>query len=322
MITEVGTDIFKAKTLLESGSLVSIPTETVYGLAANAFHSEAIEKIYVVKNRPRFNPLILHVRDKNNIKSYVQEIPEKIQRLIDIHSPGPVTFLLPKSSLVSDLVTAGSNQVAIRIPNHPMTLDLLSKLSFPLVAPSANISGFVSPTSAEHCMQGLFGKIPYVLDGGLCNIGLESTIVGYDFEDNQVLIHRLGGLSIEEIEKTLEEEVKISIQHSHPNTPGQLKSHYATKTPLKVGKTTSMISQFGSKNIVVINLFQKIDGFQGCQFVLSVNNSISEAAQNLFSVLRLADDEKADLILIELAPNYGLGPAINDRLQRAEHHHL
>ena len=110
-------------------------------------------------------------------------------------------------------------------------------------------------------MKGLFGKIPYVLDGGLCNIGLESTIVGYDFEDNQVLIHRLGGLSIEEIEKTLEEEGKISIQHSHPNTPGQLKSHYATKTPQKVGKTTSMISQYGSKNIVVINLFQKIDGF-------------------------------------------------------------
>ena len=322
MITEVGTDICAARRLLEYGSLVAIPTETVYGLAANALNAEAIEKIYVVKDRPRFNPLILHVKGKDSIKSFVEEIPGKIQKLIDINSPGPITFLLPKSKIVSDLITAGSDNVAIRVPNHPITLELLSELSFPLVAPSANISGFVSPTKAEHCLQGLFGKIPYILDGGFSNIGLESTIVGYDFKNYQVIIHRLGGLSIEEIEKTLEEKVEISIHHSQPNTPGQLKSHYTTKTPLKIRKSSAMISKFGSKNIVVINLFEKIVGFEGVQFVLSENNSISEAAQNLFSVLRLADDEKADLILVELAPNFGLGPAINDRLQRAEHHHL
>ena len=179
MGTEMGQDIGYAAELLMKGRLVAIPTETVYGLAGNGLDEEAVLQIYEAKQRPRFNPLILHVADIGQISRYAAEVPELCRKLAAAFSPGPITFLLPKASIVPDLVTSGSNQVAIRIPAHPMTLELLRMVDLPLAAPSANPYGYVSPVTAQHVMDGLGGRIPYILDGGPCDVGLESTIVGF-----------------------------------------------------------------------------------------------------------------------------------------------
>ncbi len=319
MKTKIGNDVWIAKTFLEQGELVSIPTETVYGLAGNALNENAIAKIYEVKNRPRFNPLILHVGSISELRKYVLALPSPLEHIMDKFMPGPLTILLPKSSLVSDIVTAGSSKVAIRIPNHPLTLELLRNIDFPLVAPSANISGTVSPTSAKHVYLGLNSKIPYILDGGDCNIGLESTIIGWDEIVQKPILHRLGGLSIEEIEDYMGEKLIQNIQHTHPETPGQLKSHYATKTPLYLGNIIDLMPEFLNKKIVVINMQEEKPTSVLKQFILSKTNNQNEIAHNLFSIMRQADELNADVILCEYTENKGLGLAINDRLRRAQH---
>jgi len=196
-MTKIGNDISKAKLLLEKGEVVAIPTETVYGLAANALDEQAVAKIFEAKNRPYFNPLILHLADKETIQKYVKKIPDELLKLIDIHCPGPITFLLEKKDIVPDLVTAGSKFVAIRIPKHEICQKLLSQLNFPLAAPSANPFGYISPVTSTHVFNQLNNKIPYILEGKTANIGIESTIVGV--ENKQVKIFRLGGVSYEDI---------------------------------------------------------------------------------------------------------------------------
>lgn len=313
--TTIGRDIEKAKALLEAGELVAIPTETVYGLAANGFSEAAIAKIYEAKNRPQFNPLILHVANLEQVEKLVSEIPDACKRLMQALSPGPITYLLPKSSLVPDLVTAGSSRVAIRIPNHAMALDLLGSLDFPLAAPSANPSGYVSPVSADHVMQGLHGKIPYILDGGSCNVGLESTIVG--FENNEVVIHRLGGISAEQISTITGIDVKTSLSHAAPTAPGQLKSHYATSKPLLIGDVEPLINDFTGKKIGLL-MFEHSAGFAvEKEILLSPSGSLEEAAAGLFREMRLLDQSDLDVIIAERFPNTGIGRAINDRLERA-----
>jgi L-threonylcarbamoyladenylate synthase len=319
MQTQIGLDLDIASHLLVKEELVAIPTETVYGLAANALSAVAVSKIYRVKNRPQFNPLILHVADLDSLKKYVTDIPIKIKRLIEKFSPGPLTILLPKSNLVPDIVTAGSLKVAIRIPNHPLTLELLNRIDFPLAAPSANISGSVSPTSAVHVLEQLDRKIPYILDGGETKIGLESTIVGYDSLLDQISVHRLGGLSVEDIEEFLQEKVKLEIHHDTPETPGQLKSHYATKTKLLVGNIDELINDKIVEDVVIINYHNLKNYSVRKQFILTAQNSTTEAAQNLFRIMREADLCGASLILCEWSPNEGLGQAINDRLKKASY---
>lgn len=317
MHTLVGRDVDLARQFLLANDVVAVPTETVYGLAANALSAEAVAKIYRVKNRPQFNPLILHVADRAHLEHYVLNLPQKIAQLVERFSPGPLTILLPKSDIVPDLVTAGSAKVAIRIPNHPLTLDLLRRLPFPLAAPSANLSGTVSPTSAEHVFEQLADKIPYILNGGAAPVGVESTIVGYDFNMDTITIHRLGGLRIEAIEDALQEKVKLDIHHDRPETPGQLKSHYTTQTPLLVGDIDQLMADKDPENVVIINYHKTKDIQVKKQFVLTPNKSDIEAAQNLFSTMREADKYHATFILCEWAPEKGLGLAINDRLRRA-----
>lgn len=318
MQTVINRDISQAKYFLDAGELVAIPTETVYGLAANALSAEAVAKIYETKNRPQFNPLILHIASTQEIEKYVTIVPDKIKRLIDAFMPGPLTILLPKRAIVPDLITAGSSQVAIRVPQTPITQSLLSILNYPLAAPSANPSGYVSPTSAQHVRDGLNGKIPYILDGGVCEVGLESTIIGYNFDTEKVVLHRLGGLGIEEIENIVQERIEEKLLHSSPETPGQLKSHYATKTPLYLGNIQDLISGFSAKNIILIN-YQEAKPYPALQqFILSPTGDISIAAKNLFSILREADSYNAEYILSELAPDTGIGRAINDRLRKAQ----
>jgi L-threonylcarbamoyladenylate synthase len=231
--------------------------------------------------------------------------------------PGPFTLLLRKKDIVPDLVTAGSNKVAIRIPNHPLTHQLLSQLNYPLAAPSANPFGYVSPVSATHVLQGLQGKIPYILDGGHCTVGVESTIVAV--ENGAVILHRAGGLAIEDIEQVIEKKLVIAAQQSKPQTSGQLKSHYATTTDLLQGNIEELITLNQGKKIAILSFqkeYKNID--KQHQFILSPNGNLNEAAQNLFGTMRELDTMNYDIILAEVFPTKGLGLAINDRLKRAQ----
>jgi L-threonylcarbamoyladenylate synthase len=317
MITRVGQDINIAESFLRMGELVAIPTETVYGLAANALDTDAVLKIFKVKNRPYFNPLIVHLSSWQLIEEYAENIPEVAHELARHFTPGPITFLLPRKKVIPDLVTAGSDKVALRIPNHPLTQRLLKNLEFPLAAPSANPFGYVSPTNPEHVLQGLAGKIPYILDGGPSSVGLESTIL--DFEDNQVIMRRKGGLSVEKLEKVIGQPIQMSLaMEEHPTTPGQLKSHYATQTPLYIGDLTLLLSSISGKKVCIIDFGGTDSSVEVWRkFDLSTSGNLDEAARNLFSIMREADACGADVILANLLQEEGLGRAINDRLKRA-----
>lgn len=317
--TIIGHDIHSAAAWLTKGEAVAIPTETVYGLAANALDDKAVVKIFEAKNRPQFNPLIIHVSSFEAVKQWVEKIPDEAEKLAAACWPGALTLLLEKNERISDLVTAGHSRVAVRVPDHALTLSLLEQLDFPLAAPSANPSGYVSPTTAAHVYEGLRGKIPYILDGGACKVGLESTIAGWD-ASGELVLFRLGGISKEWIEQVVGREVRMETNITeHPATPGMLKSHYATATPLHAGGITELLNQFADKKAILINYHQLTPNYPTeLQFILTLNNDMHEAATNLFSILRAADQQKADIILAEYAPNEGIGRAINDRLYRAQ----
>lgn len=312
-MAEIGQDIQRAKYLLEQGELVAIPTETVYGLAGNALNPDAIAKIFTVKNRPYFDPLIVHVFDFNSMAPYVYEIPDSARHLAEEFWPGPLTLLLKKKNIIPDLVTSGLNRVGIRCPDHALTLELLQILPFPLAAPSANPFGYVSPTKPQHVNDQLGEKISYILDGGPCQVGVESTIIGFD--SVSPVIYRIGGCEVEEIERVVG---KVSVQihsSSNPNTPGQLVSHYAPGKKLILGEIEELLQRHPSHRSGILT-FQK--NFNSpYQIILSSNGSLKEAAQNLFSALRAFDKMPIDFILAELVPDEGLGMAINDRLRRA-----
>ena len=312
-MAEIGDDILKAKTLLEQGELVAIPTETVYGLAGNALNAAAVAKIFSVKGRPQFDPLIVHVPNVNAVHEYVVDIPEKAYALAQKFWPGPLTLLLQKKSIVPDLVTAGLETVGIRCPDHPLTQDLLKILSFPLAAPSANPFGYVSPTSPEHVNEQLGNKIKYILDGGKCEVGIESTIVG--IEDGEPVVYRMGGLSIEDIESVIG-KVKIQTHSSsNPRSPGQLESHYAPAKKVFVGKIEELLLEYPAHHVGLLT-FQN-DFNTPNQYILSPSGTLEEAAQNLFEALRAFDKMDVDVVFAELVPDVGIGRAINDRLKRA-----
>lgn len=318
MKTTIGNSIEKAAGWLKQHEVVAIPTETVYGLAGNALDETAVLKIFKAKNRPHFNPLIIHTHSWEVLGRYVKNIPDAALSIARAFSPGPVTFLLEKTDIIPDLVTAGHPKVAIRIPNHPLTLQLLKLLDFPLAAPSANPFGYVSPTAASHVMQGLNGIIPYILDGGDCRVGLESTIV--DFEGEEVIIRRKGGIASEEISRVINRDVVLRTHISdHPVAPGQLKSHYATATPLYTGNLAEMAGHFKGRKIAIIEFGPPLDAEVFARVNLSAAGNTDEAARNLFSMMRTMDKMGADVILAPVLPETGLGAAINDRLKRAEH---
>ena len=302
-----------SKVELEKGNLVAIPTETVYGLAANGLNTSAVIKIFEAKNRPYFDPLILHTNSIEKAKLLVKEFPEKAIVLAEKFWPGPLTILLPKSDIVPDIVTSGLTHIAIRIPSHPLTLQLLESIDFPLAAPSANPFGYVSPTCTEHVRAQLDDKVNYILDGGPCKIGIESTIIG--FENGETIIHRLGGLEIEEIENIIG-KVKINLNSSgDPKAPGQLKSHYATRTKIISGNIENLMKENRNKNFGIISFQNEYSSINN--IVLSRDGNIREAAKNLFSAMRQMDEKKLELILIEIFPEEFLGRAINDRIKRA-----
>ncbi len=307
----IGKDILKVVQLLEEGRLVAIPTETVYGLGANALDSIAVAGIFKAKKRPAFDPLIVHTYSMEKAKEYVSEFPAELEKLAKAYWPGPLTLLLPKKNIIPDLVTSGLEKVAVRVPDHPLTLQLLKELNFPLAAPSANPFGYVSPTKPEHVNRQLGNEIDYILDGGNCSVGIESTIVG--MENGKICIYRLGGLSIEQIEKIVG-KLELRINNSdNPTAPGQLKSHYSPMKKLLIGNIEELLEQ--NKNACVLNFGSK--KFNAPTFNLSEISDLTEAAANLFTGLRTLDESAAKIILTDYLPNIGLGMAINDRLTRA-----
>ena len=315
-MAQIGNDIQIAKKFLQTNEVIGIPTETVYGLAANAFSEDAVAKIFEAKNRPTFDPLIVHTHHIDEIKKFVTNIHPKLLKLATVFWPGPLTLLLPKQNTISNLVTSGLNRVGVRIPNHPLTLNLLKSLSFPLAAPSANPFGYISPTTALHVQKQLGLKIPYILDGGYCQVGLESTILGE--ENDEIIIYRLGGLSISEIENVVGKVTIELNQSSNPKAPGQLKSHYAPKIPLIIGNLEELEKVHSDKKIGAL-VFGNYNTVSENTIIknLSQNENYAEAAVNLFNYLREFDEMNIDVIIADYLPNINLGIAINDRLKRA-----
>lgn len=312
-MARIGKDLTLAKTLLRNGELVAIPTETVYGLAANALREDAAIKIFEAKKRPQFDPLIVHVAHIQQLDNLVDSIPLAAQKLMDRFWPGPLTLLLKKKPIVPDLITSGLDTVGVRCPDHPLTHQLLSELEFPLAAPSANPFGYISPTTPQHVNRQLGNSIDYILDGGPCRVGLESTIVGFE---NGIVVHRLGGLSIEDLEAVVG-PVKLELNSSsNPKAPGQLKSHYSPTKKLVFGKIKTT-TQRTSQKVGVITFQSPVAVHADEQIILSPTGSLTEAAKNLFGALRQMDSTDVDIILAEPVPDIGLGRAINDRLKRA-----
>lgn len=312
----IGTSIETAAVHLQAGEVVAVPTETVYGLAGNALSEKALATIFEVKNRPQFDPLIVHIANAEEVNHYATDFPDKAQQLAAHFWPGPLTLLLPKQDIIPDLCTSGLPRVALRVPNHPLTLELLQKLPFPLAAPSANPFGYISPTTAQHVADQLGDKIPYILDGGACRVGLESTIVG--FEGGEAVIYRKGGLSVEAIEAVIGKVRAMQHSSSQPAAPGMLKSHYAPRIPLILGNLDELVAQNDPKTTGILSFkkkFLQIPDNQ--QVVLSSTGDYAEAAQRLFAALRYLDSLPIRIIFAELLPEESLGRAINDRLRRA-----
>ncbi len=325
--THIGHDIDQAAYWLRQGACVGIPTETVYGLAANALDPAAVVQIFEIKNRPAFDPLIVHVGGIAEVEKFAREFPPALRQLAEAFWPGPLTLLLPKRAVIPDLVSSGLPRVALRAPAQPLVRALLRELPFPLAAPSANPFGYISPTTAQHVFDQLQGKIPYILDGGPCAIGLESTIVGYDA--GAPAVYRLGGLSVEAIEAVVG-PVRLEVQQSsNPAAPGMLKSHYAPRKPVLLGRPeltdaagnwlfTAQLAGLPAGRIGVLTFRPQPDlPAHGLQIALSEQGSLPEAAQNLFAALRRLDQAEVTVILAEILPEEGLGRAINDRLRRA-----
>lgn len=308
-MAEISQDITKARQLLDSGEVVGIPTETVYGLAGNALNEEALLKIFEIKNRPKMDPLILHFGSVDKIDAYVSAFPEASRALLTKLSPGPLTLLLERNERVPDLCCSGLPEIAVRIPRHPLTLSLLKSLSYPLAAPSANPFARVSPTSAAHVQDQLGDRVKFILDGGPCTVGLESTIIRE--RANEIEVLRLGGLSPEEIEAVAGKACRIISSEKH--VPGSFKKHYATKTPLSIGIPDNPIDNSACL------VWSKREDVDIKQFVLSKDGSSQDGARRLFALMREIDSMGFAHIYAEKMPEEGLGKAINDRLSRAAH---
>ena len=313
--TQIGTDIAYAATLLQGGETVAIPTETVYGLAANALDEDAVTRIFVAKERPFYNPLIVHVPNVEAVRAIVAHIPQAALLLLERFSPGPLTVLLPKKPIVSDLVTAGLPDVAVRIPAHPVALALLRECGLPLAAPSANPFGYVSPTSAEHVLKMLAGRIPYVLDGGACDAGIESTIIG--FPGGVPTVYRQGVITIAMVEAVVGPVARGS--SAKPVAPGMLASHYSPHTPLIITEDVDESLQENLGKVVGLmtyNAFSELLA-ESRQILLCTNDDFATAARNLYAALHDMDTRGYELLIAKKLPQSGIGAAINDRLMRA-----
>ena len=315
MIEQIRDQISKAAEIIRGGGLVAFPTETVYGLGADGLNPVAVAKIFEVKNRPTFNPLILHIENKDRLNT-VCEIPsDKVYDLINEFWPGPLTLVLPKKSNVPAIVTGGLETVAIRMPDNSIALELIRQSDTPIAAPSANLFGQLSPTRAVHVQKQLGEKIDMILDGGKCSIGIESTILLIENEEVTVLRH--GGIPVESLREVIGEIKLFPKKSDRPNAPGQLPFHYSPQTPILM-LTLENIEKHKNQKIGAIFFKGNYSKFNFArEIILSRSGSLSEAAANLFSTLHKLDDMQLDCILIEPFPPEGLGVALMDRIQKA-----
>jgi L-threonylcarbamoyladenylate synthase len=302
--------IDRAAKALAKGEIAAFPTETVYGLGANALNAAAVAKVFAAKDRPRFNPLIVHVLGEEEAEAYAV-INDTARGLMRAFWPGPLSLVLPRKSgcAIADLVSSGLDTIALRAPSHPVARALLEAARLPIAAPSANRSGRVSPTTATH-VEAELGSLPaMILDGGPCTLGLESTVLGIDGDEVSLL--RLGALPRQEIETVLGRKLAKRKPTSHVTSPGQLATHYAPVTPLRLDASKPRHGEaflaFGSN----------APSFAGPTINLSRRGDLTEAAANFFAALRTLDGAGAETIAVMPIPDCGLGEAINDRLKRA-----
>lgn len=313
----ITSNLEKAIVNLNNEDLVAIPTETVYGLAANAFNETAVNKIFSLKKRPNYNPLIVHIKSIDYLNNIADNIPKKALVLAEHFWPGSLTLVLNKKSNIPNTVTAGKETVAIRVPNHPVTLELLNRLNFPLAAPSANPFGSISPTTSQHVHTYFGDKLEVILEGGPCEKGLESTIIG--FENNEPVLYRHGAIAIDEIEKVVGTVGFHTKNDKNPTAPGMLSKHYApNKEIFLTNNVRELAKNFPDKKIGLI--LYKDYSFTNKNWntvILSKTGDLEEAAKNLYTSLHNLDNSDCDLIIAERFPNERLGKTINDRLERA-----
>ena len=305
----VAATLAEAGQILRDHGLVAFPTETVYGLGADATSGEAVAKIYAAKERPEFNPLIAHCADQEHAELYGL-FDDNARLLAKTFWPGPLTLVVParENCAVSDLARAGLNSVALRVPAHPVAQALLRAAGVPVAAPSANRSGRVSPTHAGHVMGDLDGRIDLVIDGGACDVGVESTIVSC--VDGKVVMLRPGGIAREEIERVIGRKLEAH-EGSAIHAPGMLASHYAPNAKMRLDAVSI------EKDEAILDFGGRFADVQQASFDLSPSGDLKEAAANLFAFLRALDATGADVIAVAPIPHEGLGEAIRDRLARA-----
>ena len=313
----ITTNIAKAAQSLINDEIVAIPTETVYGLAGNAYSENALGKIFELKKRPFYNPLIVHIKSTKSLDTVASDIPHMAWKLAEVFWPGSLTLVLKKQPHIPKIITAGKETVAVRVPNHPMALALLEQLEFPLAAPSANPFGCISPTTAMHVSNYFKENLEIVLDGGACKNGIESTIIG--FENNQPILYRHGSISVEDIERIVGKVLITTSKDCSPDAPGMLSRHYAPKTNTYLTDNVSeLIPSFSGKKIGLLLFKDKISTTENIlQEVLSKKGDLAEAAKNLYATMHRLDKNNLDVIIAERFPNKGLGKSINDRLERA-----
>lgn len=303
-------NIKKAAEVILNGGLVAFPTETVYGLGANAYDAKAVASIFAAKSRPSFNPLISHIAEIDFLKDYAKT-DSRVFELAKKFWPGPLTFVLQRinNNPALDLACAGLKTITVRMPNHKIALDLIKTSGVPIVAPSANKSQTISPTTAQHVYESLGNKVDMILDGGQCEVGVESTII--DLTTKDVVMLRAGGISKETLEDFLSQEILIS--HGNPDlpsSPGQLLKHYAPMHEFRINVTEKKDDEF----------FIGFGNVKNADLNLSVTADLCEAAANLFAYMRIADNQnKYSKIAISPIPETGLGLAINDRIRRASY---
>tara|TARA_Y100000590_G_scaffold437016_1_gene558229 strand:- start:18 stop:974 length:957 start_codon:yes stop_codon:yes gene_type:complete len=302
------TNLRKAKKNIENNNVIGMPTETVYGLAGNAYSNKSVAKIFKLKKRPNYNPLIIHFKNLQSLKNDAI-LNKNFIKLYKAFSPGPITYILKKkkNSNVAKIATAKKNTIAVRIPKHNVARKLLKLLKVPLAAPSANISSKLSPTSSSDVIDEFKDKIKFVLDGGRSKIGLESTIV--DLTGSPKIL-RPGYIEPEKISKILKKKITIKKRIGEIKSPGQLRSHYSPGIPIKLN------SKILKKNGAVIGFGKKFKVKKN-HFNLSKNGSLNEAANNLYKTLRMIKNSGFKSIVVNKIPNTGIGIAINDRLKRA-----
>ncbi|MEE9404581.1 MAG: L-threonylcarbamoyladenylate synthase [Algisphaera sp.] len=310
-------EIQHAAELLRSGGLVAFPTETVYGLGANACDANAVAHIFASKQRPHFDPLIVHVPHPDAAWQWAAEVPPLARQLAEAFWPGPLTLVLPKTDAIPDIVTSGLRTVGLRVPDHDVARKLLDAAGVPVAAPSANPFGGVSPTRASHVTV----PCDLVLDGGPCRTGVESTVVGFDAQ-GQAVVLRLGGTSVEAIEAVTGGAVAVAKPGAKLSSPGMLERHYAPGVPLELTSDTQSVSRERRSRerlgVLVFNheTFNDPEGFATVES-LSPQGDLHVAAAHLFEALRRLDAQPLDGIIATPVPDHGLGRAINDRLRRA-----